>query len=208
MTTKGIAICFIAAMVAAALAYRLGFEVGSHARSEAYPEIKSVTPAESQNADAGAPAVPRTPDASKAQQTESAAVASADEGASQSDDTSGHKEPATQADTRPHSKQHLDEYELFEQGFAEEDTDWQAQTYISDFIELHEWRDDIQLYKLSCSNVACVMDGRMTGDHRRWEEVVNQMRNQEWWAYSGTSSTSSTDDDGVTYFRVFMNKQP
>lgn len=105
-----------------------------------------------------------------------------------------------------HSKAHLRESKEFEENFDHNDSDWQAQTNFTDFLQLHDDAPLIDLQKIICSQAQCQLIGQFDGEHEGWENILEQMRGQAWWDYTGTSS-STTSRDGVTYFNVFVNKK-
>ncbi len=118
--------------------------------------------------------------------------------------TSGLERTGEVLDDR-NTREHLLESRQFESTFSEDDEDWQAKTNFTDFLQLHENAHLIELHKIICSTARCQLIGQFEADHKKWEEVINEMKEQDWWNYTGTSSSSSTRD-GVTYFNLFVNK--
>lgn len=102
-------------------------------------------------------------------------------------------------------KSHLRERQNFEQSFSEGDEDWQAKTNFTDYLQLHEQAHLITLHKILCSTERCQLIGQFDAEHKQWEQVIQGMKEQDWWIYTGTSSSSSTRD-GVTYFNLFVDK--
>ncbi|MCV2886601.1 hypothetical protein OE749_18050 [Aestuariibacter sp. AA17] len=102
-------------------------------------------------------------------------------------------------------REKLAEKALYSFSFPDEETDWQAQTYISDFFELHEYGPQVELYNLSCSVQVCVMNGQYHGNKDEWEGIVYDLRNQDWWQYAHTSHRASSKDDGPTYFQILVS---
>lgn len=102
-------------------------------------------------------------------------------------------------------REHFAESREFENSFSEDDEDWQAKTNFTDFLQLHENAHLIELHKIICSSERCQLIGQFDAEHKQWEQVINDMKEQDWWNYTGTSSSSSTRD-GVTYFNLYVNK--
>lgn len=126
-------------------------------------------------------------------------------------DTSERSLPANDRETtgkmlamRP-DKEHSDLRNNFAETFSPEDEDWQAKTQFTDFLQLHEHADLITLHKILCSTDRCQLIGQFDAQHKQWETVIDDMKKQDWWTYTGTSSSSSTRD-GVTYFNLFVDK--
>lgn len=93
----------------------------------------------------------------------------------------------------------------FAENYSEDDLDWQAKTNITDFLQLHEDAERIDLQKIICDERRCQLIGQYGGEHQHWEAVLKAMREQDWWDYTGTSSSSYSEDE-QTYFNVFLNK--
>lgn len=104
-----------------------------------------------------------------------------------------------------HQKAHTDMRQKFEQQYAAEDEDWQAKTNFTDYLQLHENADLILLHRIICTSQQCQLIGQFNGEHQQWKTILDGMEVQDWWNYSGTSSSSSTRD-GVTYFNVYVDK--
>ena len=102
-------------------------------------------------------------------------------------------------------RQHLDQRTAFEQSFSSEQEDWQAKTRFTDFLQLHPNAANVELHKIFCSSRQCQLIGQFEGQHDGWEAMIEDMKQQDWWDYQGTSSTSSTRD-GITYFTLFVDK--
>lgn len=110
------------------------------------------------------------------------------------------------ADSANRSQQTLAQRSSFEQNFTEQDRDWLVQTQVSDFLQLHDKAAQIHLHKLDCSEQRCQMLGQFDGDHQMWASVLKEMQQQDWWSFTGTSNTSSTEN-ATTYFNVFLDRQ-
>ena len=93
----------------------------------------------------------------------------------------------------------------FSNRFDEHDLDFESQTHFTDFIQLHERADAIELHQIACAVGECQLLGQFEGDHEAWEAILEEMKEQDWWTYQGTSSSSSTRD-GVTYFNLYVDK--
>ncbi|MDO6694864.1 hypothetical protein Q4574_16320 [Aliiglaciecola sp. 3_MG-2023] len=93
----------------------------------------------------------------------------------------------------------------FEQNYSANDADLRSQNQISDFLMLHQQADLITLHRLDCDPTRCQMIGEYAGEHQNWSKVFSAMRDSDWWEYVGTSSTTTTQD-GKTYFHIFLNK--
>ena len=103
------------------------------------------------------------------------------------------------------SRQRREEEELFEEEFESENADWESQTQISDFLTLHEQSHLVDLQSLKCDDRRCQLIGQFDSQHEEWGEIVEQMSDQDWWEFTGTSS-SSTTRDGKTYFVLTLTK--
>ena len=103
-------------------------------------------------------------------------------------------------------KDHQDARQAFNRAFSEHDQDYERQVQFTDFLLLHEQADKIDLHKILCATDKCQLIGQFDGDHKKWEGVMEEMKQQDWWDYTGTSSSSSTRD-GVTYFNLFIDKE-
>lgn len=93
----------------------------------------------------------------------------------------------------------------FEREFDEHDRDLEAQNHLTDFLQLHQDSPLIELHKIDCTQAECQLLGQYAGEHEKWSDIVEQMQQQDWWQYRGTSSSSSTHD-GVTYFNLYIDK--
>ena len=105
-------------------------------------------------------------------------------------------------------QQTLDHNELrknFEREFDEHDRDLEAQNHFTDFLQLHQDSPLIELHKIDCTQAECQLLGQYAGEHEKWSDIVEQMQQQDWWQYRGTSSSSSTHE-GVTYFNLYIDK--
>lgn len=107
---------------------------------------------------------------------------------------------------KPQEYQHQDERKAFNRAFSEKIQDVEKETQVKDFFFLHDQSANIELHKVLCATDKCQVIGMYTGEHKAWDQVVEDLRQAEWWDFTGTSSSSSTRD-GVTYFNIFFDKQ-
>ena len=100
---------------------------------------------------------------------------------------------------------HNDMRKAFNREFNEHELDLTAQTNFTDFLQLHEKSPLIDLHQIRCSAKECQLLGQYEGEHKEWAAIVEEMKDQEWWEYRGTSSSSSSHD-GVTFFNLYIDK--
>jgi hypothetical protein len=110
-----------------------------------------------------------------------------------------------QSQTKNVGRDHYEQGREFAKHFTENDSDWQAKTNITDFLQLHEDVERIDLQKIICDERRCQLIGQYAGQHQNWQAVLDAMREQDWWDYTGTSSSSQSDNE-QTYFNVYLDK--
>lgn len=100
---------------------------------------------------------------------------------------------------------HNEMRQAFRRQYDENELDLQSQTNLTDFLQLHEASDLIDLHQIACTYQECQLLGQYRGEHQQWSDIIEQMKEQDWWDYQGTSSSSSTHD-GMTYFNLYIDK--
>lgn len=92
-----------------------------------------------------------------------------------------------------------DSFDYDEQNYA-------AATQLADFFTLHPEGDNVYLHSIQCDTGQCQLIGQFEGPHQRFEAIINELKQQPWWEYSGTSS-NTTSDGGQTHFLLHLTSQ-
>lgn len=103
------------------------------------------------------------------------------------------------------AKSHQEARTVFQEEYDEQAQDYERKTQVTDFLQLHEQAEQIMLHELKCEPTRCLLVGSFDGQHENWANIVEQMKEQDWWDFGGTSS-SSNSDGAVTHFMLFMDK--
>ncbi|WP_218311222.1 hypothetical protein [Alteromonas antoniana] len=77
--------------------------------------------------------------------------------------------------------------------FDENEQNFEAATQLADFFTLHPDGENVYLHSIQCDDAQCQLVGQFEGEHQRFESIINEMKEQPWWEYSGTSSNTSSD---------------
>ncbi|MCW8857724.1 MAG: hypothetical protein OQJ95_10200 [Kangiella sp.] len=101
-------------------------------------------------------------------------------------------------------------YELHDELVGEkEDISWatEKEQQINHF--LMNYKDSAQyiIHTVDCRSSLCEIIGTEHPSERDiWSEVTGQMRNQAWWEFRGTHTTSSTDSNGNLLFVTILQR--
>ena len=87
--------------------------------------------------------------------------------------------------------------------FDENEQDFEAATQLADFFTLHPDGEKVYLHSIQCDGEQCQLIGQFEGEHQRFESIINEMKEQPWWEYSGTSSNTSSDGS-LTHFVLHL----
>ena len=77
--------------------------------------------------------------------------------------------------------------------FDENEQNFESATQLADFFTLHPDGENVYLHSIQCDDAQCQLVGQFEGEHQRFESIINEMKEQPWWEYSGTSSNTSSD---------------
>lgn len=81
----------------------------------------------------------------------------------------------------------------------------EAVTHFEDFFALQPNGDKVDLQSLRCDNKQCQLIGQYNGPHDELGAMVDAMREQDWWNYTSTSSSTQSDNN-VTHFVLFLQR--
>ncbi|WP_414828786.1 hypothetical protein [Alteromonas sp. H39] len=90
--------------------------------------------------------------------------------------------------------------------FDENEQNFEAATQLADFFTLHPDGDNVYLHSIQCDDAQCQLIGQFEGEHQRFESIINEMKEEPWWAYSGTSSSTSSDGNR-THFVLHLKSE-
>lgn len=90
-------------------------------------------------------------------------------------------------------KEMRDAHSDWADNFDENEQNFEAATQLADFFTLHPDGENVYLHSIQCDDAQCQLVGQFEGEHQRFESIVNEMKDQPWWEYSGTSSNTSSD---------------
>lgn len=81
----------------------------------------------------------------------------------------------------------------------------EAATHFEDFFALQPNGDKVDLQSLRCDDKQCQLIGQYNGPHDELGAMIDAMREQDWWNYTGTSSSTQSDNN-VTHFVLFLQR--
>lgn len=88
----------------------------------------------------------------------------------------------------------------------ESSDDYVLRAQIEDFIDLHRFDEDITLRFSQCGHKQCQIIGTYGISNRDFDDFLNEMRQQDWWNFSGTSSHLN-EENGIGNFVVTFKKR-
>ncbi len=91
----------------------------------------------------------------------------------------------------------------FVENYDDSDLDMEIATQITDFFALHPDGQKVYFHHVRCDTLQCQLVGQFDGDHGRFEEMLNEMKQQDWYSFGGTSSNTSSDDS-ETHFVIHL----
>lgn len=101
-------------------------------------------------------------------------------------------------------------YELHDDLVNEqEDISWATmkEQQINHFLMTHKDSSQYIIHRVECRSSLCEIIGTEHPSERDvWSEVTGQMRNQAWWEFIGSHTTSSTDSSGNLLFVTILQR--
>lgn len=101
-------------------------------------------------------------------------------------------------------KQMQSEQSEWADNFDESEQDFEAATQLADFFTLHPEGENVYLHSIQCDEEQCQLIGQFEGSHQVFEDIINEMKQQPWWEYSGTSSNTSSEGN-LTHFILHLS---
>ncbi len=91
----------------------------------------------------------------------------------------------------------------------QEDISWATmkEQQINHFLMTYKDNGQYIIHKVECRSTLCEIIGTEHPSERDvWAEVTGQMRNQAWWEFTGTHTTSSSDSSGNLLFVTILQR--
>lgn len=88
----------------------------------------------------------------------------------------------------------------------ENDYDWAytMEIQITNFITVHQNAHNVELKSVACKSSACeIMGFEQAG--QSWSVILADMRNQEWWVFRNTSSSSQSSEEFGQFFYTMLS---
>lgn len=103
-------------------------------------------------------------------------------------------------------KQMHEEQSDWADNFDDSVQDFESATQLADFFTLHPEGEHVYLHSIQCDGEQCRLIGQFEGSHQVFERIINEMKQQPWWEYSGTSSNTSSDGN-LTHFILHLTTE-
>lgn len=101
-------------------------------------------------------------------------------------------------------------YELHDELVGEEeDVSWATmkEQQINHYLSTHKDSSKYVVHRVECRSTLCEIIGtKYPSEEDVWAEVSGQMRNQAWWEFTGTHTSSSIDDVGNHIFVTLLRR--
>lgn len=101
-------------------------------------------------------------------------------------------------------------YELHDELVGEEeDVSWATmkEQQINHYLSTHKDSSKYVVHRVECRSTLCEIIGtKYPSEEDIWAEVSGQMRNQAWWEFTGTHTSSSIDDVGNHIFVTLLRR--
>lgn len=102
-------------------------------------------------------------------------------------------------------------YELHDELVGEEeDVSWATmkEQQINHYLSTHKDSSKYVVHRVECRSTLCEIIGtKYPSEEDVWAEVSGQMRNQAWWEFTGTHTSSSIDDVGNHIFVTLLRRK-
>ncbi len=92
----------------------------------------------------------------------------------------------------------------------EEDVSWATmkEQQINHYLNTHKDSSKYMVHRVECRSTLCEIIGtKYPSEEDVWAEVSGQMRNQAWWEFTGTHTSSSIDDVGNHIFVTLLRRK-
>lgn len=88
-----------------------------------------------------------------------------------------------------------------------EDHEWSIimEQHISDFFVTHDLADKVKLDAVTCKQTICEVRG-FELENEAWGRVMSDMRNQSWWNFVSSHSTTQNNKEFGMYFYSLISK--
>lgn len=96
---------------------------------------------------------------------------------------------------------------IFDFHQQEDDLDWgfDMQTKISDFIITHYSANGVRLSAITCKEISCELLIEES-ENNAWEQIFDEMKEQAWWRFRSTNSSSRSSENETHLMYLFMSK--
>lgn len=88
-----------------------------------------------------------------------------------------------------------------------EDHEWSIimEQHISDFFVTHDFADKVKLDAVTCKQTICEIRG-FEFENEAWGRVMSDMRNQSWWNFVSSHSTTQNNKEFGMFFYSLISK--
>jgi hypothetical protein len=106
---------------------------------------------------------------------------------------------------RPESPSMVKKFNQFVQQPRDEHWALLMENNIRDFITMHELAGEITLDAVNCKTSGCEVRGFERQD-KAWSIVYGQLKMQDWWKFTSTSSSSQSNDEHSIFYLMAVNR--
>ncbi|MCW8109170.1 hypothetical protein OPS25_11740 [Alteromonas ponticola] len=98
------------------------------------------------------------------------------------------------------------QYDEFVENYRDEDLDMELATQLTDFFSLLPDGQNVYFHHVRCNTSQCQLVGQFDGDHKRFSEMIEELQQQDWYSFGGTSSNINSDKT-QTHFILHLTER-